>query len=80
MQQAVARHVRRVTPERRDRLPPELNWYSVRNRFLLRLKNQDAAVAVRFLVPAVAHDLQVVGYVAAVGTSYGLRTSRTHSG
>lgn len=61
--QAVARHVRRVTPERRDRLPPELNRYSVRNRFLLRLKNQDAAAAVRFLVPAVVRDLEVLGYV-----------------
>jgi GT2 family glycosyltransferase len=60
---ALARHRRRVTPERRDQLPSDLNRYSVRNRFLLRLKNQDPAAALRFLVPTVIRDLQVVGYV-----------------
>jgi GT2 family glycosyltransferase len=60
---AVARHERRVTPERRSRLPPEINYYSVRNRFLLRIKNQTAGHAARFLLPALARDLQVVGYV-----------------
>jgi len=61
--EAVARHGRRVTPERRAALPPEINYYSVRNRFLLRLKNQTAGHAMRFLVPALARDLQVIGYV-----------------
>ena len=60
---AIARHGRRVTPERRAALPPEINYYSVRNRFLLRLKNQTAGHAMRFLVPALARDLQVIGYV-----------------
>jgi len=60
---AVARHVRRVTPERRGDLPPELNRYSVRNRFLLRLKNQDVRSAARFAAPALLRDAQVVGYV-----------------
>jgi GT2 family glycosyltransferase len=60
---AIARHGRRVTPERRDALPAAINYYSVRNRFLLRLKNQTAGHAIRFLVPALARDLQVVGYV-----------------
>jgi GT2 family glycosyltransferase len=61
---AVATHARRVTPERRASLPPEINRWSVRNRFLLRLKNQPAGHALRFLVPALVRDLQVVGYVA----------------
>jgi GT2 family glycosyltransferase len=60
---AVARHGRRVTPERRSSLPTLINYYSVRNRFLLRMKNQTAGHALRFLVPAVARDLQVIGYV-----------------
>lgn len=60
---ARARHVRRVTPERRGALPPDINRHSVRNRFLLRLKNQTAGHAARFFVPAALRDLQVVGYV-----------------
>jgi GT2 family glycosyltransferase len=61
---ATARHGRRVTPERRRALPSEINRWSVRNRFLLRLKNQPAGHALRFLLPALFRDLQVVGYVA----------------
>lgn len=63
---AEATHVRRVTPDRRKALPPEINRHSVRNRFLLRLKNQTAGHALRFLAPALLRDLQVVGYVLAV--------------
>jgi GT2 family glycosyltransferase len=59
---AVARHVRRVTPGRRAALPPEINRMSVRNRFLLRLKNQPARQFLRFAAPALARDLQVAGY------------------
>jgi GT2 family glycosyltransferase len=60
---AVATHVRRVTPERRAALPPEVNRWSVRNRFLLRLKNQTWRHALAFAGPALARDAQVVGYV-----------------
>lgn len=62
---ATATHVRRVTPERRAGLPPEINRYGVRNRFLLRLKNQTLGQAVRFALPGLARDAQVVGYVLA---------------
>jgi GT2 family glycosyltransferase len=62
---AVATHVRRVTPERRAALPAALNRFGVRNRFLLRLKNQTAGQAVRFALPGLARDAQVVGYVLA---------------
>ena len=61
--EATAAHGRRVTPERRSALPAAINRYSVRNRFLLRMKNQTAGHALRFLLPALARDLQVVGYV-----------------
>jgi GT2 family glycosyltransferase len=60
---ARAEHVRCVTPERRAALPADINRYSVRNRFLLRLKNQTMGHALRFLVPALTRDVQVVGYV-----------------
>jgi GT2 family glycosyltransferase len=60
---AVARHVRRVTPERRATLAADINRYSVRNRFLLRLKNQTPGHALRFLGPTLLRDLQVVGFV-----------------
>lgn len=36
---AVAYHQRRVTPEKRTELPPELNCLSVKNRFLLQINN-----------------------------------------
>ena len=48
---ATATHVRRVTPERRSALPAAINRYGVRNRFLLRLKNQTAGQAARFAAP-----------------------------
>ncbi len=60
---AIAHHRRRVTPERRGDLPPAINRYSVRNRFLLRIKNQSAGLAWRFAVPALWRDAQVIGYV-----------------
>lgn len=36
---AIAHHVRVVVPERRNSLPPEINMYGVRNRFLLQMNN-----------------------------------------
>jgi GT2 family glycosyltransferase len=44
---AIAYHVRTVTPERRRSLPPIINMHSVKNRFLLRLKNEGAYLALR---------------------------------
>lgn len=60
---APAFHRRRVTPERRRALPPEVNRYSVRNRFLLRIKNQSGREAVRFIWPTLKRDALVIGYV-----------------
>ena len=44
---AVAYHVRRVTPEARKELPADINMHSVKNRFLLRIKNEGAFLALR---------------------------------
>ena len=59
---AVALHVRRVTPSRRGELPADINRMSVRNRFLLRLKNQPVSQFLRFAPQALTRDLQVIGY------------------
>jgi len=57
---AVAYHVRRVTPEARRELPADVNMHSVKNRFLLRIKNEGAYLALRNLPFELARDLVVV--------------------
>lgn len=58
---AVAYHVRQVTPERRRALPPNLNMHSVKNRFLLRLKNEGWYLALRNAPFELARDAMVIG-------------------
>jgi GT2 family glycosyltransferase len=58
-------HARRVLPERRAALPAEINMHSFKNRFLLRIKNMDAATYACFLLPITARDLGALGYVLA---------------
>lgn len=58
---AVAYHVRRVTPEARRALPANVNMHSVKNRFLLRIKNEGAYLALRNAPFELARDLVVVG-------------------
>ena len=60
---AVAQHRRRVTPERRNQLPKEINYHSVKNRFLLRLNNITGDLYWRDLWPITKRDLAVIGYV-----------------
>lgn len=57
---AVAYHVRRVTPDARRELPPDVNMHSVKNRFLLRLKNEGAYLALRNAPFELARDLVVL--------------------
>lgn len=57
---AVAYHVRRVTPEVRRSLPPEINLHSVKNRFLLRLKNEGMYLALRNAPFELTRDLGVL--------------------
>jgi GT2 family glycosyltransferase len=62
--EATGYHVRRVLPERRASLPPEINMHSLKNRFLLRVKNMDAGTYARNFLPITARDLLALGYVA----------------
>jgi GT2 family glycosyltransferase len=55
-------HVRRVTPERRNELPQEINWHSVKNRFMMRMKNAGAGLWVNFVPQIIDRDLTIVGY------------------
>jgi GT2 family glycosyltransferase len=57
---AIAYHVRRVTPEARRELPADINMHSVKNRFLLRLKNEGLYLALRNAPFELARDLVVV--------------------
>ena len=59
---AVAWHVRRVTPERRENLPVEINWHSIKNRFLMRGKNASGWLCWRLFWPVAWRDLLVLGY------------------
>lgn len=59
---AVAWHVRRVTPERRKQLPHEINWHSIKNRFLMRAKNISWPLYARCFLQTTLRDAQVVGY------------------
>jgi GT2 family glycosyltransferase len=59
---ALAWHVRRVTPERRARLPLIINWHSVKNRFLMRAKNISGRLYLHCFLPATIRDMQVIGY------------------
>lgn len=69
--EAVAYHVRRVTPEVRAALPPEINLHSVKNRFLLRLKNEGWPLALRNAIFSWPRDAMVIGAALTIE-----RTSR----
>jgi len=58
---AEAFHVRTVTPFNRRSLPAVINMHSVKNRFLMRVKNVTAGVYGRCWLPATVRDLMVVG-------------------
>jgi GT2 family glycosyltransferase len=54
-------HVRKVLPGNRSALPPEINMHSVKNRFLMRMKNITPDVYRRNFLSITARDLLVVG-------------------
>jgi GT2 family glycosyltransferase len=58
--QAVAHHVRTVTPEKRRALSALINMHSVKNRFLLRLKNEGLYLALRNAPFELTRDLVVI--------------------
>ncbi len=58
---AVAYHVRSVVAGHRRAVPAVLNMHSVKNRFLMRIKNMTGGLYRRFWLPVTARDLLVVG-------------------
>ncbi len=59
--EAVGYHVRRVRPGRRDRIPALINMHSVKNRFLMRVKNLTGPVWRQSAWPSLRRDLFVLG-------------------
>jgi len=66
---AVAYHVRVVTPEVRRSLPAAINMHSVKNRFLLRLKNEGLYLALRNAPFELARDLVAIVAVLTIERS-----------
>lgn len=60
---AVLWHARTVVPEKRRRLPVEVNFHSVKNRFLMREKNMDSAVRRRCFPWYLARDAGILAYI-----------------
>jgi GT2 family glycosyltransferase len=58
---AVAHHVRTVTRGNRRGLPALLNMHSVKNRFLMRIKNVTPSLYRRYWLPMTLRDLLVIG-------------------
>jgi len=58
--EAVAHHVRTVTPEKRRELSAAINMHGVKNRFLLRLKNEGLYLALRNGPFELTRDLIVI--------------------
>ncbi|MFN7924106.1 MAG: glycosyltransferase family 2 protein [Bryobacteraceae bacterium] len=54
-------HVRRVTPENRHQVPSFINMHSVKNRFLMRIKNMGAPLFWRHAGSILGRDLMVLG-------------------
>jgi GT2 family glycosyltransferase len=66
---AVGHHVRTVTPEKRRALPASINMHSVKNRFLLRLKNEGLYLALRNAPFELARDAVAVAAVLTIERS-----------
>ncbi len=59
--EAVGGHVRRVTPKDRRSLPADINMHSVKNRFLLEIKNLTGPLWRRCWASILSRDLMVLG-------------------
>ncbi len=64
--EAVAYHVRALRPGMRSELPPVINMHSVKNRFLMRIKNITPSLYLRNLLPITFRDLGIVAYCLLV--------------
>jgi len=59
---AVAEHRRSNLPERRRAMPSQVNFHSLKNRYLLRAYHQSRRNLFVTLVPTLARDLGALGY------------------
>ncbi|HXH39937.1 MAG TPA: glycosyltransferase family 2 protein, partial [Thermoanaerobaculia bacterium] len=66
---AVARHVRTVTPSKRRSLSAATNMHGVKNRFLLRLKNEGLYLALRNAPFEWTRDLIAIGATLTIERS-----------
>jgi GT2 family glycosyltransferase len=60
---AVSYHVRSVVPGNRLSIPAAINMHSVKNRFLMRIKNASPGLYRRYWLPMTLRDLLVIGGV-----------------
>lgn len=60
---AVAYHWRRIRPNHLRRLPPDVKYHSVKNRFLMRIRNMTPDVYFKTFLLATARDAVVLGSV-----------------
>jgi GT2 family glycosyltransferase len=58
---AASYHVRSVVPGSRRSIPRAINMHSVKNRFLMRIKNTSGGLYRRFWLPITLRDLLVIG-------------------
>jgi GT2 family glycosyltransferase len=58
---AVGHHVRTVSPENRKSVSPVINMHSVKNRFLLRIKNLTPGLWRRYWLAMTLRDMAVIG-------------------
>lgn len=59
---AVAYHVRALRPGMRSELPPLINMHSVKNRFLMRIKNITPRLYLRNFLSITVRDVGIVAY------------------
>lgn len=59
---AAAYHVRKLRPGMRSELPAEINMHSVKNRFLMRIKNITPDLYMRNLLSITVRDLGILAY------------------
>ncbi len=63
---ASAYHVRRLRPGMRNQLPAEINMHSVKNRFLMRIKNITPGLYLRNFLPITIRDIGILAYCLVV--------------
>jgi hypothetical protein len=60
---ALGFHIRRVVPSARRTLDPLINFHSLKNRYLMRIKNMDWAVRRKCFPHMWLRDFGILGYV-----------------